>query len=238
MEIKIKELFTKIKKCKKCKRLVTFREKVAFEKRKEYLNQIYWGKPVHGYGDVLAEILILGLAPAAHGANRTGRVFTGDKSPEFLFKWLHITNLSNLSNSINRNDGLLLNNIFISLVLKCVPPHDKPTSEELANCFNFLKEEISYLKNIKIVLALGKIAFDSFVKLYDLDKKMFKFAHGKFFQINNDITLISSYHPSPRNVNTGRLNTQMMVNLLKKLKKRTKKIKPNLEIDVVNTKKN
>ena len=133
--------------------------------------------------------------------------------------------LSNLSNSTNRDDGLLLNNIYISLVLKCVPPQDKPTSEELANCFNYLKEEISYLKNIKIVLALGKIAFDSFVKLHNLDKKMFKFSHGKFFQINNNFTLISSYHPSPRNVNTGRLNTQMMVGLLKKLKKFTKKKK-------------
>tara|TARA_Y100000589_G_scaffold93098_1_gene87952 strand:- start:899 stop:1474 length:576 start_codon:yes stop_codon:yes gene_type:complete len=179
---------------------------------------LYWGKPITGFGDLHAEILVLGLAPAAHGGNRTGRVFTGDKSAEFLFKCLYLTKFSNQSTSENVNDGLILYNIYMSLVLKCVPPNDKPTSEELSNCFYFLEEEIKQLKKIKVVLTLGKIAFDSYIKLLNLPKKNFKFTHGNFYKIKEDLTLIACYHPSPRNVNTGRLNKEMMVNLLRKLR--------------------
>mgnify|MGYP001193529394 CR=1 FL=1 len=133
---------------------------------------MYWGKPITGFGDLHAEILVLGLAPAAHGGNRTGRVFTGDKSAEFLFKCLYLTKFSNQSTSENVNDGLILYNIYMSLVLKCVPPNDKPTSEELSNCFYFLEEEIKKLKKIKVVLTLGKIAFDSYIKLQNLPRML------------------------------------------------------------------
>ena len=225
MSIKIKNLNKVIVNCHKCLRLVAFREKIAKDKRKQFENQLYWGKPITGFGDINAEILVLGLAPAAHGGNRTGRVFTGDKSADFLFKCLHLTKFSNQPTSESVNDGLNLNNIYMSLVLKCVPPEDKPTSEELSNCFNFLQEEIKQLKKIKIVLTLGKIAFDSYVKLLNLSKKEFKFIHGNFYEINKDLTLIACYHPSPRNVNTGRLNQEMMINLLSKLKKIVKKEK-------------
>ena len=225
MSIKIKNLNKVIVNCQKCLRLVAFREKIAKDKRKQFKNQLYWGRPITGFGDVDAEILVLGLAPAAHGGNRTGRVFTGDKSADFLFKCLHLTNFSNQATSDSVDDGLILNNIYMSLVLKCVPPEDKPTSEELSNCFNFLQEEIKQLRKIKIVLTLGKIAFDSYVKLLNLPKKEFKFIHGNFYEVKENLTLIACYHPSPRNVNTGRLNKDMMVNLLNKLKEIVKKEK-------------
>ena len=208
--------------CKKCKRLVTFRKKIAKEKRKQYINEKYWGKPITGFGDLSAEILLVGLAPAAHGGNRTGRVFTGDKSSEFLYKCLYKAKISNQSYSINLNDGLKLKNAFITTALKCVPPGDKPTKIELNNCFGFFKKEIEHLKNLKIIVALGKIAFDACVDFYKANynfNKKIKFGHSKFYQLPNDILLIGSYHPSPRNVNTGRINERMMTNLFKKIKK-------------------
>ena len=128
--------------CRKCDRLVNFREKIAKEKRKQYLNEIYWGKPITGYGDKDAKLLMVGLAPAAHGGNRTGRVFTGDKSADFLFKCLYEAGFCNQPISINRNDGLVLKNLYLTTALKCVPPQDKPTSLELRTCFNFFNQEI------------------------------------------------------------------------------------------------
>ena len=214
---KIKELNKNITKCKKCKRLVDFREKIAKQKRKQYLKETYWGKPVSGFGDINAEILLIGLAPAAHGGNRTGRAFTGDKSSEFLYNCLYSANLSNQPNSDHINDGLVLRNTYISLVLKCVPPNDKPTSSELLNCFNYLEKEIIFLKNVRIIVALGKIAFDSCVKLLNLKKSEFNFVHGKVYKISKEIKLIACYHPSPRNVNTKKINKNMMVDLLNSL---------------------
>ena len=134
------KLNNSIIKCKQCERLVKFREKIAKEKRKQYLDQIYWGKPITGYGDHQAKLLMIGLAPAAHGGNRTGRVFTGDKSADFLFKCLHKAGFSNQPTSIDINDGLKLNNLYLTTALKCVPPEDKPTSNELKTCFNFFKK--------------------------------------------------------------------------------------------------
>ena len=217
-----KNLNNRIIKCKKCPRLVKFRKKIASEKRKQYINQKYWGKPINGFGDSNAEILFVGLAPAAHGGNRTGRVFTGDKSSDFLYKCLYKAKISNQPHSVDLNDGLKLKNAFITTALKCVPPGDKPTKVELNNCFGFFKKEIELLKNLKIIVALGKIAFDACVDFYknnyNFNKKI-KFGHSKFYQLPNNILLIGSYHPSPRNVNTGRINISKMTSLFKKIKK-------------------
>jgi len=217
----LKLLENKITKCRKCDRLVQFREKVALEKRKSYINWDYWGKPVPGYGSQTAKIMILGLAPAAHGGNRTGRVFTGDKSAEFLFKCLHHVGLSNQPNSDHRDDGLELKG-YITAAVKCVPPGDKPTAQEKENCEIFLNEEFKLLENIKIVLGLGKIGFESCIKYirkkYPIKMKDYKFGHGVRYEMPNKIILYGSFHPSPRNVNTGRLNFDMMVNFLNKIK--------------------
>ena len=217
----IKSLEHKGIKCRQCIRLVNFREKVAIEKRKSYANWEYWGKPVPGYGTETAKIMILGLAPAAHGGNRTGRVFTGDKSAEFLFKCLYHVGLSNQPKSEHTNDGLKLN-AYITAAVKCVPPGDKPTAEEKENSEKFLDEEFKILKNIKIVLGLGKIGFDSCLKYirkqYPLKMKDYKFGHGVRYEMPNDIILYGAFHPSPRNVNTGRLNFDMMVRFLNQIK--------------------
>ena len=218
MTSKIEILNKEIISCAKCKRLKNFREKIALEKRKQYENQNYWGKPITGFGDLNSEILMLGLAPAAHGGNRTGRVFTGDKSADFLFKCLYTAKFSNKSQSIHVNDGLVLKNIYLTVALKCVPPFDKPTTKELAECFKYLNRELNLLKRLKIVVALGQVAFDSCLKLFDLKKKNFKFYHGARYRINENIEIVASYHPSPRNVNTKRLNENKMVKLLRSLK--------------------
>lgn len=207
--------------CKKCSRLVNFREKIATEKRKQFKDQKYWGKAVPGFGNKNAEILILGLAPAAHGANRTGRVFTGDKSSEFLFKSLYLAKLANQERSENKNDALKVENIFITLAVKCVPPNDKPTSQEILECSKYLKEEITQLKKLKTILALGKIAFEACTNFFNLKKKDFFFKHGKKYKINDRVTLIACYHPSPRNVNTKRISLNEMTNLLKTLRYKT-----------------
>ena len=220
-----KKINQKIIACRKCERLVNFREKIARQKTKRFEEWIYWGKPVTGYGNRNGRLIILGLAPAAHGGNRTGRVFTGDKSADFLINCLHKVKLVNQPTSENKNDGLKMYNAYMTPVLKCVPPEDRPTSKELTNCFYFLKKEMQMLKNSKIFLALGKIAFDACVKFFkhinyvNINNK-FKFTHGASYKINNKLTLIASYHPSPRNVNTGRLNSKKMIVLLKKIKKK------------------
>ena len=206
--------------CKKCPRLVNFRSQIAKDKRKQYINEKYWGKPVTGFGDRKARILLVGLAPAAHGGNRTGRVFTGDRSSEFLYKCLHKAKLSNKPNSIHISDGLRLNDSFITTALKCVPPGDKQTRNELNNCFKYFNNEIENLKNLKIVVALGKIAFDACVMFYKQQLQIepdIKFGHSKFYKLPNNIILVGSYHPSPRNVNTGRIDIKKMTNLFKKV---------------------
>ncbi len=209
--------------CKKCKRLKNFREKIAKEKRKQYIDEKYWGKPITGFGDLNSKILLVGLAPAAHGGNRTGRVFTGDRSAEFLYKCLYKAKMANQPTSENKNDGLKLYNSYITTALKCVPPGDKPTFLELKTCFNFFKEEIDLLKNVKIIIALGKIAFDACVQFYKetyfLKNKNFIFSHGAKFLLPDKKILIGCYHPSPRNVNTGRINEKKMTSLFKKVLK-------------------
>ena len=211
--------------CKRCTRLVRFRKKIAKEKTKRFINWNYWGKPVTGYGDKKAKLIIVGLAPAAHGGNRTGRVFTGDKSAEFLIYCLYKAKLTNQSTSIQKNDGLKLFKSYMTPVLKCVPPEDKPNSKELLNCFSFFQRELNLLNKAKIILALGKIAFDGCVKFFKSINYIEKtakldFVHGVFYKINKQITLYCSYHPSPRNVNTGRITYKKMIFLLNKIKKK------------------
>ena len=225
IEIMSKEEFIRLNEeiisCKKCHRLVEFRQKIAKERRKEFFDQNYWGKGVPGFGEKNAKLLILGLAPAAHGANRTGRVFTGDRSASFLFNCLKKANFSNNSDSKFLNDGLKVYNTYITCAIKCVPPGDKPLNDELKNCFGYFKSEFEILKNLKIIVALGKIAFDTCVKFYRENfnyNERVKFGHGSYFKLPNDVLLMGCYHPSPRNVNTGRINEKQMTQLFKKVK--------------------
>ena len=217
------KLNNRILKCHQCNRLVKFREKIATEKRRQYIDQDYWGKPITGYGDINSQLLMIGLAPAAHGGNRTGRVFTGDKSADFLFQCLYKAGFANQNISISRDDGLKLKNLYLTTALKCVPPEDKPKSDELKNCFNFFREEINHLTKINTIVALGKIAFDAclnfYMQDYDLKRKDYIFHHGAKYILPDKKFLIGSYHPSPRNVNTGRIDENKMLKLLKKVQK-------------------
>ena len=225
MNIKFKKLNKTIVKCKKCPRLTNFIKKISKEKRKQNINEKYWGKPVTGFGDFNARLMIIGLAPAAHGGTRTGRAFTGDKSGDFLFKSLHFNKISNQSFSKEKNDGLKLNSTYITNILKCVPPGDKPKNEELLKCSNYFIRELEYLKKLKIIVALGKIAFDNCIKIYKKKfkiNKKFDFKHGKKYLLPDNRIIIACYHPSPRNVNTKVITTSMINKLFGKAKKISK----------------
>ena len=221
MSIKFKKLNNSIVKCRSCPRLIAFSKKISIEKRRKNISETYWAKPVTGFGDINAKLLIVGLAPAAHGGTRTGRAFTGDKSGDFLFNCLFKANMTNISTSTHINDGLKLNKTYITNILKCVPPEDKPLNEELSNCSNFFKSELLLLKNLKTIIALGKVSFDNCIKFYkknyDFNEKL-PFIHGAKYILPDNKILIPSYHPSPRNVNRKIINTQKMVRLLKMAK--------------------
>ena len=222
MSIKFKKLNNTIIKCKRCTRLIKFSKKISIIKRKQNITEKYWAKPVTGFGNINAKLMILGLAPAAHGGTRTGRAFTGDKSGDFLFSCLHKVGISNLSTSTHSQDGLRLNSTYVTNILKCVPPKDKPLNNELINCSNYFKNEIQNLKNLKVIITLGKIAFDNCIKFY---KKNFMFSqklifkHGVKYKLPDGKILIPSYHPSPRNVNTKVIDSKKMIQLLKVVKK-------------------
>ena len=222
MTIKLDKLNKTIVKCKKCPRLSNFIRKISKEKRKQNINDKYWGKPVTGFGNKDAKLLILGLAPAAHGGTRTGRAFTGDKSGEFLFKCLYKAKISNQSHSTRLNDGLKLKYTYITNILKCVPPGDKPMNDELNSCSNYFIKELDYLKDLKVIVTLGKVAFDSCLKIY---KKKFRinqkisFKHNKKYLLPDGKILIACYHPSPRNVNTKVVTSSMISQLFQKAKK-------------------
>ena len=222
MNIKFKKLNKTIIKCKKCPRLTNFIKKVSTEKRKQNLNEKYWGKPVVGFGDTKAKLMIIGLAPAAHGGTRTGRACTGDKSGDFLFKSLHSVKISNQNFSINIRDGLKLKSTYITNILKCVPPGDKPMNNELTSCSNYFVKELDYLKELKVIVALGKIAFDNCLKIYKkrfaINKKII-FKHNKRYLLPDGRILIACYHPSPRNVNTKVVTASMINQLFRKAKK-------------------
>ena len=221
MNIKFKKLNKTIVKCKKCPRLTHFIKKISLEKRKQNMNEKYWGKPVTGFGDIKAKLMIIGLAPAAHGGTRTGRAFTGDKSGDFLFKSLYSTKISNQNFSEKAGDGLKLKSTYITNILKCVPPGDKPINEEIIKCSNYFSKELEYLKDLKVIVALGKVSFDSCLKIYKKKFKInqkFEFKHGKKYVLPDNRILIACYHPSPRNVNTKVLTLPMINQLFKKAK--------------------
>ena len=222
MDIRLNNLNKTIVNCKKCPRLVKFVHKVSTQKRKQNMNEVYWGKPVPGFGNLDSKLAIIGLAPAAHGGTRTGRAFTGDKSGDFLFSCLYKIGISNLLTSTHREDGLRLNSTYITNILKCAPPDDKPLNQELNNCSNYFDNEIKNLISLKVIICLGKIAFDNCIKFYKKNfiiKEKFIFKHGAKYNLPDGKILISCYHPSPRNVNTKVIDAQKMIKLLKLVKK-------------------
>jgi len=199
--------------CACCPRLVAWREEVARTKRRAYRDWDYWGKPVPGFGDHRARLLIIGLAPGAHGSNRTGRMFTGDSSGETLYGALHRAGFANQPTAASREDGLRLNDAFITAIGRCAPPQNRPAPEELANCRPFLAREIALLSDVRVVLALGKMAFDGYLRLLreqGFDLPRLTFAHGARYTLAPSLPiLMASYHPSRQNTQTGRLTMAM-----------------------------
>ena len=208
--------------CRMCTRLVDWREKVGAEKRASYKNWDYWARPVPSFGDPDAPLVLLGLAPAAHGGNRTGRVFTGDSSATFLTAAMHKAGLANQPNSDHRGDGLEFSGAYIAAAVRCVPPGDKPTSEEQRACLPYLVRELRMLPNLKIILALGHIAFRAALQTLSemaSEKVRGKFLHGEVYRFGPSLPMmIASYHPSPRNTNTGVLSMDALVKVLKRAK--------------------
>jgi uracil-DNA glycosylase len=220
----IKVLAEEIVACRKCPRLVKHREKMAREKRRAYREWTYWGKPVPGFGDAEAQLLILGLAPAAHGANRTGRMFTGDRSGDFLYAALHKAGFANQPTSLHRDDGLRLENAYISATCRCAPPDNKPLPKEIANCRNYLEREMEILKP-KAVLALGKIAWDAYLEILKqrgviASRALYNFAHGAEAEIAPDTPrFFGIYHPSQQNTQTGRVTPAMYAQVLRRIRR-------------------
>jgi uracil-DNA glycosylase family 4 len=214
------ELNADIVACTRCPRLVEYREKVASEKRRAYRACEYWGKPVPAFGDPDARVLILGLAPGAHGSNRTGRPFTGDASGKFMFPVLYETGFANQPNATDREDGLRLKDIFITAAIRCAPPDNKPLPQELANCAPYLDREVQGLKNMKVVVALGRIGFDAYLNYLKrngqpMSRKTYVFRHGAKYELPEGKTLLASYHPSNQNTQTGKLTRPMFVAIFK-----------------------
>ncbi len=200
--------------CTTCPRLVRYREAVARDKRRQYRDWTYWGKPIPGFGDPEARLYVLGLAPAAHGGNRTGRVFTGDRSGDWLYEALHRFGFANQATSTHAEDGLALTDCYIGATVRCAPPDNKPTPEEFAACRPFLVEEITRLQHTRVVVTLGKIAFDHYLKACrelgrEAGRPTPKFSHGASYSLPWGVTLLGSYHPSQQNTFTGKLTRPM-----------------------------
>ena len=207
--------------CRLCPRLVAYREQVAREKRRAYRDCEYWGKPVPGFGDPQGRVLILGLAPGAHGSNRTGRPFTGDASGNFMYPVLHRAGFASQPGATGCNDGLRLNNAYITAAVRCAPPQNKPLPQEIANCAIFLDREIALLENVRVVVALGRIGFDAYLnhlkRLGMLrSKKEFVFGHGAQYQMPDGRILLASYHPSNQNTQTGKLTREMFTEIFRR----------------------
>lgn len=206
---------SQIVKCVRCPRLVEYRERVAREKRRAYRDQTYWGHPVPGFGDPGARMLIVGLAPAAHGGNRTGRAFTGDASGDFLYAALYRAGFANQPTSHDRDDGLALIDTYIVAVIRCAPPDNKPLPQEIANCQEYMDRELDLFPNLRVIVALGRLAFDHSLAALarrgiDLPKPRPLFGHNLAYSLGTDgILLIASYHPSQRNTQTGLLTRAM-----------------------------
>jgi uracil-DNA glycosylase len=208
--------------CRKCARLVKYRAKVAREKRRAYREWEYWGRGVPGFGDPGAKLFILGLAPAAHGGNRTGRVFTGDRSGDFLYKALHKAGFANQATSLHRNDGLRLSGVYIAAAVRCAPAANKPLPGEIQNCRGYLKRELEALQP-KAVLALGKIAWDAYLEMLKQEGRItsraaYKFAHGAVAEFAEGMPrLFGVYHPSQQNTQTGRVTEAMYAEVLREI---------------------
>ena len=213
----LNEINAEIVACRLCPRLVAWREEVARVKRRAYQDQEYWGKPVPGFGDPQARILIVGLAPGAHGSNRTGRVFTGDASGGFMYPALHRAGFANQATAVSRSDGLILKDVYIAAVAHCVPPANKPTPQELDNCQPYLERTIQILKP-KVLVCLGRIAFERILRIYPARKLGFKFAHGASYQLESGEWILCSYHPSQQNTLTGKLTVKMFDGIWEKAK--------------------
>ena len=204
--------------CERCPRLRDYCKGIGETRRRAYQDQTYWARPVPGFGDPLARVLILGLAPGAHGANRTGRPFTGDGSGYFMYPVLYELGFANQPEGVSRDDGLKLRHAWIASVVRCAPPGDKPTPQEIRNCATNLAAEIEALTRVRVVVCLGKIAFDGYLA-YLLQtgviarKSEYNFGHGVEYTLPNGLRLLASYHPSLRNTNTGRLNSTMFAKI-------------------------
>lgn len=209
--------------CRICARLVEHRERIGEVKRKSYTDWEYWAKPVPSYGDPLAPLMALGLAPAAHGGNRTGRVFTGDSSATFLVRAMHQAGLANQPVSEHRDDGLQYTGVYVCAAVRCVPPQDRPTPEEQRACLPYLVREMQLLPNLRVVLALGQIAFQAALRaLTEIagHRTRAKFGHGEVYRFEPGLPLlVACYHPSPRNTNTGRLSMEQLVATLQMAKR-------------------
>jgi uracil-DNA glycosylase family 4 len=202
--------------CERCPRLREYCREIAATKRRAYLDWEYWGKPVPSFGDPKARVLIVGLAPGAHGANRTGRMFTGDRSGDFLYRALHETGFANQAESKSREDGLKLDGAYITGSAHCAPPDNKPAPEELANCRPYLERELDLLKNIRVVVTLGRVAFDTYLRILQdrgvIERRTpFRFAHAAEHRVAaGSPVVIGCYHPSQQNTSTGKLTAEML----------------------------
>ncbi len=210
--------------CTRCPRLVVYREQIAREKRRAYRDWEYWGKPVPGFGDPNARVLIMGLAPGAHGSNRTGRPFTGDASGNFMYPVLYETGFANQPIATSREDGLVLKDLYITAAARCAPPDNRPLPTELANCAPFLDRELAGLKRRKVIVALGRIGFDAYLnylkRLGILDSKSAHiFAHGAKYKMPDGRLLLASYHPSNQNTQTGKLTRPMFLQIFKEARR-------------------
>ena len=214
-QTKLEQLNEEIIHCRKCARLVEWREEVARVKRKAYRDQEYWGRAVPGFGDPNARVLVVGLAPGAHGSNRTGRVFTGDASGGFLFPALYRAGFASQPNAESRTDGLLLKDLYIAAVAHCAPPDNKPVPAELDNCQPYLERTLAILKP-SVSVCLGRIAFDRLLKILSVRNPAWKFGHGALYRLENGTWLLCSYHPSQQNTLTGRLTVEMFDEIWKK----------------------
>jgi uracil-DNA glycosylase family 4 len=200
--------------CTLCPRLVAYREEIGRVKRRAYMDWEYWAKPVPGFGDTNARVLILGLAPGAHGSNRTGRPFTGDGSGYFMYPVLYETGFASQAMATHRDDGMKLTDAYITAAVRCAPPANKPSPEEIANCAHFLDTELAALKNVCVVVALGRIGFDAYLNHLRRNgviasRAPYEFGHGVECAMPNGVTLLGTYHPSMQNTNTGKLSKEM-----------------------------
>ena len=220
-ESQLEKLNKEIIACRKCPRLVEWREEVARVKRKAYKDQEYWGKPVPGFGDSQARVLVVGLAPGAHGSNRTGRNFTGDASGGFLYPALHKAGFANQALAESRGDGLILTDLYITSSGRCAPPDNKPSPEELNNCQPYLEREIEILKP-KVIVCLGRIAFERVLRIFSARNPAWKFGHGASYQLPAGNWIVCSYHPSQQNTLTGKLTVAMFDDIWKKAKELVK----------------